>query len=321
MTHVFRALAVIVAAASVWAQAPTAIRVTAARANIRATPAADAPVIEQVTEGAYLELLKEEGAWFQVRVPPNPRFPGIRAVGYVSKTVARLVSPAEAAAAAADAARRPIVTPPGGTVAIAADHSGKTAWLKAAATRAVAVTDTGVTPTSAPASPALLVALGEAGADSSGRRDALAVVTWVWTVAADAPAPVLTSRRPSFFVSYGGVPGLDPNEWTPGVVRLQPVEGTAWRIVSAASGPADARTRGEADWAVLRDLSERSARISLSGTGPGIMRMTLNAPLEPGEYAVVLRPVYAARQYTGRRLLGNEGEGVAFGAVWVFGVR
>ncbi len=320
MTRVVRALAVVAMATAVWAQAPGAIRVTAARANIRATPAADAPVIEQVTEGSYLELIKEEGAWFQVRVPPNPRFPGIRAVGYVSKTVARLVTPAEAAAAA-DAARRPIVTPPGGTVAIAADHSGKTAWLKAAATRAVAITDTGATPTSAPASPALLVALGEAGADSSGRRDALAVVTWVWTVAADAPAPVLTSRRPSFFVSYGDVPGLDPNEWTPGVVRLQPVEGTPWRVVSAASGPADARTRGEADWAVLRDLSERSARVSLSGSGPGIMRMTLNAALEPGEYAVVIRPVYAARRYTGRRVFGNEGEGVAFGAAWVFGVR
>jgi hypothetical protein len=312
-------LAVMAAATVAWAQTAAMIRVTAARANVRAAAAVDAPVIEQATEGTLLELVGEEGAWFQVRVPPNPQLPGVRAIGYISKTVARLATAAEMAAAA-EAVRQPVAKPPGGSIGIAADHAGVTTWLKATGTRAVPVVDPAMTPRSMAASPALIAALGPAGTGASEKTGAPDVI-WAWVTPADALAPVLTGRHPSFFVSYRDIPGLDPNEWTPGVVRLQPIEGTTWRLVSAASGPADARTRADAHWTVLNDLAEQSSRVSLSGSGPGVLRMTLTAALEPGEYAVVIRPAFAVRRYTGRRLLGNEGEGVAFGAAWIFAVR
>ncbi len=308
-----------------FAQTPAAtVRITADRANVRASPAADAPVLQQVWRGSYLFLMGEAGAWFQVQLPPNPRMPGIRAVGYVSKTVATLVTGAEASAAA-EAAKKPAVRPPGDTIAVGADHGGRTTWLKAVATRAVAVREAVASPEAMAASPALAWALGGGGAGPTASRQTgppadAADVTWVWATAVDAPAAVLSSRRPSFFVSYGEVAGLNASEWAPGVIRLLPV-GSGWRFVSAAPGSSHAKTAGEADWPLARVLVQASARTSLAGVAAGMVNVTLAAPLDPGEYALVIRPALSARRYAPRDVLGDEGPGVAFGAAWVFVVK
>ena len=315
--------AALAAAAVLVAQAPAIVRVTTDRANIRSSAAATAPVLVQVPAGTYLNVVTEEGAWFQVQLPPNPRMPGIRMVGYVSKTVATVVTGVEAVKGA-EAASRPIVKPRGDTITVGADHGGKTTWLKAAAVEGVPVVEAATSADAIAASGALQAALGGFGARPFAGRDVPAPagadqVTWVWVTAASA-APVLTSRRPSFFVSYGEVGGLNSNEWVPAVVRLLPI-GDSWRFVSALAGPANARLRGDADWAVRRGLVQRESRASLTALTQGIVRMTPDAPLEPGEYAVVIRPFFAERRYEGRSLLGDEGPGVALGAAWVFVVR
>ncbi len=76
-----------------------------------------------------------------------------------------------------------------------------------------------------------------------------------------------------------------------------------------------------ADWPVRRDMIESSMPVNIVGSGPGLMQMTLKAPLAPGEYAVVLRPAFD-RLYRGRYLVGGfAGEGLAFGAVWRFRIQ
>ena len=312
------------AAAVLAAQTPAVVRVTTDRANIRATPAATAQVIIQVPAGTYLNVLTEEGAWFQVQLPPNPKMPGLRMVGYVSKTVATVVTGVEAVKGA-EAASRPIVRPRGDGITVGAEHGGATTWLKAAAVDVVPIVETATSADAIASGDALRTALGGSGARPFAAREVQAPagatdVLWVWVTAAGGAAPALTGRQPSFFVSYGRVEGLNANEWAPALVRLLPV-GDSWRFVSALAGPANARVRSDADWVVKRGLVERDSRVVLTGLTQGIVRMAPDAPLAPGGYAVVIRPLFAAQRYDGRSLLGDEGSGVAFGAAWVFSVK
>ncbi len=297
------------------AQTDAVIRITAGRAEIRAEPSATAPVYHDVTEGAYLLLVREEAGWFQVQLPPNPRAPGLRALGYVSTRFATRVTGAEAAKGA-DLARRLPARSVGGSIAVGAELPGKTIWLKAQSTRAIPIAGPGSTVEAIASNDALINALGA----SAVLAPAASEVTWVWVTGANAAAPALASRQPSFYVSYGEVPGLNSNEWAPYVVRLAPA-GSSWRVVSALAGPASAQFRAEADWFVRKGLVQDERRGAIKGLAHGMVRLTLAAALEPGEYAIVIRPAYPQRRYGGREILGDDGPGVAFGAAWVFVVK
>jgi hypothetical protein len=72
------------------------IRITLGRADIRSEPSPAAPILRQVTEGSYLIVIKEDAGWFQVQLPASR---GLRALGYLQKTSAVRVKPAEATAA------------------------------------------------------------------------------------------------------------------------------------------------------------------------------------------------------------------------------
>lgn len=300
-------------------QTDAVIKITAGRADVRSDPSPGAPILRQVTEGTYLILIKEDGEWFQVQVSTT----GLRAVGYVLRTAARKVTGAEAAKGA-EAVRHPPAKAPGDTIAIGAELPGKTIWLKAQATRPVPVADIAPTMAAAASSEALQQILGSATDVSSipaqvmppGVND----VVWIWVARANASAPVLASRYPTFFVSYGEVPGLNSNEWAPYVVRLETVS-EGWRVLSVLAGPALARNYSQPLWALRKELVQHQMAASLTGLTHGIVRLTLHVPLEPGAYAVVIRPAFPQRWYSGRQVLSDEGPGVAFGAAWVFGVK
>jgi hypothetical protein len=328
------ARSVALAAAAFVAQSPEAtIRITASTANIRSSPAADAPVLQKVSKGTYLLLLSglsglnEEGEWFRVQIPPNPNLPGMRAIGYVSKSVAAVVTGAEAAQAAEKARNPPVAPAPspgpaaGDSIAVGAEQAGKTIWLKRLPTRAVSIPGAGATAGAIASNLDLLSALSPDGGPPTARSGgAAAEVTWVWVVAVPAPAIAVTTRRPSFYVTYGEVPGLNPDEWAPVLVRLAPV-GSGWRFVSALAGPPSAGSRTEADWAVKRDLMHFEMKGSIAGVTRGTVRLTPAAPLEPGDYAVVIRPVFVQRSYSGLELLGGDGVGVAFRSAWPFSIK
>ena len=327
MTAILRVAAAVTTAA-ILAQAPDpTIRITAATANIRSSPEANGPVIQRVPKGTYLLLRGEEGEWFRVEVPPNPNRPGMRAVGYVAKSGAALVTGAEAAAAA-EKARTPLVTPErapgpaaGDSIGVGAEQSGKTLWLKRQATRAVSVPGTAASAGAIASSGELLNALSPDGGPPTARSaGAEAEVTWVWVVGAPAPAMAVTARRPSFYVTYSEVAGINPDEWAPVLVRIVPV-GSGWRFVSALAGPPGAASRTEADWAVKRGLVHFEIRGAIAGVTRGTVRLTPAAPLDPGDYAIVIRPVYVQRSYSGAEVLGGDGAGIAFRSAWPFTVK
>ena len=290
------------------------IRITLGRADIRSEPSPTAPILHQVSEGSYLILIKEDAGWFQVQLPSSR---GLRALGYLPRTAAVKVKPAEAAAAV-EAMRHPPSKPPGDSIVIGAELTGKTIWLKPQGTRAVWIPGAAATIAAAASGEALVAALA-AGDGPNPAIPGVNDVTWVWVTAATTSAPILASRRPSFYVSYGEVPGLDSREWAPYVVRLARAGG--WRVITALAGPALAANYSQPHWEIRRTIVQNEMKASITGLADGMVRLTLTAPLAPGEYALVIRPAFWRRSYAGRDILSDRGPGVAFGAAWVFAVR
>ena len=307
-------------AATVFAQADVnVIRITLGRAEIRSEPSLSAPILRQVTEGTYLILIKEDAGWFQVQLPASG---GFRPLGFVLKTTAVKVKPAEAATAL-EAIRNPPAKPPGDTIVVGAEVTPRTIWLKAQATQRFPIAEPVTTVAAAASSKSVTTVL--AGADTGmnlgdvrlppGVNDA----TWIWVTRAGPAASVLPSRRPSFYVSYGEVPGLDSREWAPYVVRLAPAG--EWRVVTVLAGPALAMNYSVAHWEIRRTIVQTEMAGSITGLTDGMVRLTITAPLAPGEYALVIRPAFWRRSYAGRDILGDRGPGVAFGAAWLFSVK
>ncbi len=289
------------------------VKITLGRADIRSEPSLKAPIIRQVTEGAYLILIKEDTGWFQVQIPATR---GFRALGYVQKSSAVRVKPAEAAAALEAMSRPPAPKPPGDTIAIGAEVGPKTIWLKAQATRAVWIPDAATTVAGAASSAALGAALA-AGDGPNAAVPGVNDVTWVWVTRAAAVA--LPARHPSFYVTYGEVPGLDSREWAPYVVRL--AAAGEWRVITVLPGPSLAMNYSQVHWEIRRTIVQDEMASAITGLADGMVRVTLKAPLAPGEYAVVIRPAFSRRAYAGSRILSDDGPGVAFGAGWAFQIR
>lgn len=314
------AAAIVVAtiAASVLAQtqAGGVIRITAGRAEVRTGPSHTALAVHHADEGSYLLLIKEDGEWFQVELPMR----GMRALGYVSKKLAVRVPPDEAAKAIA-AMRHPPAKPPGDTIAVGVELTGRTIWLKAQRAMAIPIADPFYTVESAASSAALTQTLETMGTVSvAPTPPSVAEVTWIWVTEATTAAPVLATRQPSFYVTYGEVAGINPDEWSPYVVRLA-AAGPAWRVISALVGPSDAAHQSGQHWEIRRTIAQNELPATVVGLVQGIVRVTPAAALTPGEYAMVIRPAFARRSYAGRDVLGEDGPGVAFGAAWVFGVK
>jgi hypothetical protein len=302
-------IALVCAAAG--AQERGVVRVTAARASIRAEPAETAAVLEQVPAGSVFELAAVQGDWFRILLPADPRLRGARVTGYLSRKFAEQVSGTEAATAKPQA-RQMSMAPVGAGVKIGVDIAGKSVWLPASPVRAVAL-------------PARAASLSQAAAAAVFQGDqglpaaAESVVTWVWGVAPGGSPVTLPAGRPSFFVAYTDLPGLNPNDFLPALVRLVP--GTQdWRVASMAGGRADARSRDATDWVIARDLNQDVVPSTIEGSGPGIVQLRPTASLTPGDYAIVLRPAFA-RGYSGRELLGDEGAGAVFNAAWKIKIR
>ena len=296
------------------AQTVKFVRTFAENTTIRSEPNERAAPLDDVPSGTFLEVVSHSGDWFQVRLPPDPRLGSARPLGYVSRLVSVPVTGAEITAAEA-AVTKPIVRPPGEGITVGVDSQGKSLWLAPTYVRPVALQLKGK-PDSVEAGLAVTEALQRPPARPASPN---AQVTWVWVTPADEHGPVI-GGSPSFFVEYRQVRGLDPPDWVPGIVRLG-TAGTAWRLVTAIPGHADAASREAADWPIRRDMIETSMPVNIIGSGPGLMQMTVKTPLAPGEYAVVLRPAFD-RLYRGRYLVGGfAGEGLAFGAVWRFTIQ
>lgn len=117
-----------------------------------------------------------------------------------------------------------------------------------------------------------------------------------WGILGLHSSVTIHAPRPELAINYAGMPDLPPADYKPVLLRLSPYK-TLGRIVSHVNirteghqslvGSTTPRTTIEFD-----DQSIPTTTTD-SGTG-GEAYLTVDAPLEPGDYALVLRPKSAA---------------------------
>jgi hypothetical protein len=144
-------------------------------------------------------------------------------------------------------------------------------------------------------------------------------VTYVWGIPAPVSANVLRTATPKFGVNFSKAPGVNSEEFAPGIVKLTPAQNSC-RLVGATQGKEDARSDNAADWEIYSSFVEDRVPVKLEKLAEGDYNLSPQAPLLPGEYAVVLRPVAKDKKFSGGDVARGQGPGLMFNAVWSFQV-
>jgi hypothetical protein len=160
--------------------------------------------------------------------------------------------------------------------------------------------------------------VGQAGGILSGiMSHRTPTVTYVWGVPNPASSNVLQTVSPSFSVDFSRAIGVNVEEYQPTIVKLTPAQNTC-RIVGATQGKADARSSPAADWQVYSNFLEERVATHTEKLGPGKYRVSPASELQPGEYAVVLRPISKDKKFSGGDVARAQGDGLIFDAIWTF---
>jgi hypothetical protein len=80
------------------------------------------------------------------------------------------------------------------------------------------------------------------------------------------------------------------------------------RVMGALRGRVDQASRSQADWDVARGLKQEIVKASSVQSERGVVRLVPSADLEPGEYAIVLRPIHDTRRERRRNSETSLGE-------------
>jgi hypothetical protein len=149
-----------------------------------------------------------------------------------------------------------------------------------------------------------------------GMRPGAPSMTYVWGLPGRKSSREFTDTTPIFQLHYGDIPGVDPDAFEPAVVKLFQSKDN-YRLVGATrsklnaknmmsgGGPENGKWISEERWPTRVDKEER-----------GFYVMRVDQPLEPGEYAVVLRPVKGYKATPS----GLGGHAQVFYSVWDFSV-
>jgi hypothetical protein len=132
--------------------------------------------------------------------------------------------------------------------------------------------------------------------------------TAIWALAGTGATRQLKSQ-PVFEVEFGHIPGVDPDEYQPAIVRLVPTKDN-YRLVAAA------KTDGVKAGAMPDGpIIEEPIVTKLEQLGRGRYRAAVNGSLPSGEYALVLRPVDKDDRGRHRRRRSEASLGDLFGGV------
>lgn len=142
-------------------------------------------------------------------------------------------------------------------------------------------------------------------------------ITYVWGLRNPASAAVLSGDTPQVSVNFATVPGINPDEFEPALVKLTPAQNTC-RLVGATRGKEDALSNSAVDWQIYSGFVEDRVKIQSQKLGPGQYQISPASALLPGEYGVVLRPISKAKKFSGGDVARAQGDGLMFDAVWSF---
>lgn len=142
-------------------------------------------------------------------------------------------------------------------------------------------------------------------------------ITYVWGLASPASTTVLSEDTPQVSLNFATVPGINPDEFEPAMVKLTPAQNTC-RLVGATRGKEDALSTSAVDWQIYSGFVEDRVKIQSQKLGAGHYQISPSSPLLPGEYGVVLRPISKDKKISGGDVARAQGDGLMFDAVWSF---
>jgi hypothetical protein len=167
------------------------------------------------------------------------------------------------------------------------------------------------------------IALGPGGMVLSGimaSRKRMSMVTYVWALQGPGSAPQATGNVPNFNVNYAGLPGVNVLAFEPVIVRLASTQSN-YRLVGATEASGAAEQNTQQDWPVYSTFVEDRVAATVQKLGPGRAQLTPAAALQPGQYAIALRPVDKSHKFSGEEVAKNQGEGLLFNYAWTFSVK
>lgn len=169
-------------------------------------------------------------------------------------------------------------------------------------------------------SPGAGISLGQAAPIFSGilghRQPS---VTYVWALQGLNSANSLATGIPRFGIDYGKVPGINPDDFEPAIVKLTPSQ-NMWRLVGATQGKQDARSNSVPNWQVYTAFLEDRVTATSRKLAPGQYEISPASALLAGEYAIVFRPVSKMKKFSGGDVARNQGDGMMFNSAWSFQV-
>ena len=160
---------------------------------------------------------------------------------------------------------------------------------------------------------------GMLGNMMSKRKQQNPTITYVWGINSPASNNVLHDFTPSFAVNFTKAPGVNLEDYVPVIVKLTPSQ-NAYRLVGATQGKTDEQANAAMDWPVYSTYIEDRVQADTQKAKPGDYTIKPSTPLQPGEYAVVLRPISKDKKFSGADVARAQGDGFMFNAVWSFQV-
>lgn len=130
------------------------------------------------------------------------------------------------------------------------------------------------------ANPAFGLASGLGGLFRSDDPEATAV----WALLGSSASRELSAST-AFEIEFGNIPGVNPDQYRPAIVQLVPTSDN-YRLVGAAK-----TTASEAGGMPSGPIIEEPVPAQLTQLARGRYRVSMNASIPPGEYALVLRPI------------------------------
>jgi hypothetical protein len=161
------------------------------------------------------------------------------------------------------------------------------------------------------AGPAAGMAMGMMG--GMGHHHGPPKVTYVWALPGHESSTIVASNKPRFEMSFGNLLGIDPDAYDPQLIKLVKSKDN-WRLVGATK-----TNMGQMGTEAYEKVTEARIAVKSERTGRGQVSLEPKQPLEPGEYAVVLRAIHPGKRAEGS--LGGGAETSLFFSVWDFSVN
>jgi hypothetical protein len=145
-------------------------------------------------------------------------------------------------------------------------------------------------------------------------------VTYVWALPGRASSLVLKDGVLQFELHYSDIPGVDPDEFEPAIIMLEPTPNN-WRLAGATKAKTDVFQQDPRNFELYSSFSEKRVPVRITPLGRGHARIEPDSPLQPGEYALCLRPIAKNKKFSGLEIGTGQGEGLLFNSLWDFAVR